>query len=957
MTECEHLGRTSAYFDGELADSEHAVALAHLADCAECQRVLASAVAIDAAASQRASAGATRQAAPHDALAARRMRKRWPVVVVSAGLLAAAAALLFWIVRPASRTEQRLELPASRAVAMRFTGDAFAKHRPYAAMRSGTTAHETISLAALAGLEKRGDLRNLIAALASSGDLARAEQLAAKLPLDAATESDLAAIALARRDAENALAHAFRATDRDPALLAAWWNLGLAAGELGLPRVAKDAFGKVVAAGEPGWSAEATGEIAALDHQISEEDLADVNRRGREMLAGAPLLTAADVAQYPAPARIAFYDALHVALSRDDVERLRPLAQELDEASGLPTAIAALERVAAADFTVRAKVAARYRDLVTANPTDAEVDQLIADLRKLGAPVADIYVDTLLYMNAGASHAAELVAITKPWADPWFDLVVERDRIAAAFPGDDLRAEPALAAALARCTNPAFTMRCGQLAMALGALLLSTGRIEEAEARVHAAVDAHARAHSVRMFRAARTFLGEIHRRRGRFALARAELFEEVLAARTAGICYLERYSQIGLANLAFMSRDFTAARALLPPATPPQGCQPVADVIGLVTAVDIARVTDDPRDHEAARAWVAYARAANAGPAVTVSAARVLPPDPAALTALGAWLATSERGYANDALRVLGYSTLISDAGARSAWTEVLDTATAEYRLVNAPACLVVASLDDTRFTVAYRAGGDVGGDMQLVTGTTPAEISPAIKAKLAACPGIAVIARVGMHGRADLLPAEYPWWFAADRKPATAHTAPRRAVEVIDVQPPPGASLQRLAALGPSREAFDVTLAGAQATPDRVLAALATATYVEIHAHGVVSTANEDAAFLALSPDASGRFALDAGTIRKATLAAAPLVVLAACRAAAVASVFRERWSLPDAFLVAGARGVIAADEPIPDGDARVVLDEIHHRIVAGEDPATALAAVRKARGGWTAHLMLFR
>jgi len=42
-------------------------------------------------------------------------------------------------------------------------------------------------------------LRNLVAALASSGDFARAEQVAAKLPRDAATESDLAAIALARR--------------------------------------------------------------------------------------------------------------------------------------------------------------------------------------------------------------------------------------------------------------------------------------------------------------------------------------------------------------------------------------------------------------------------------------------------------------------------------------------------------------------------------------------------------------------------------------------------------------------------------------------------------------------------------------------------------------------------------------------------------------------------------------
>lgn len=957
MADCEHLGRTSAYFDGELADAEHADALAHLADCAQCQRLLGTAVSLDAAVSQRAGADTVSPPAADDALGARRARKRVPAIAVAAAVLAAAAVLLFWLGRPKPSQQVAIALPPERAVAVRFTGDAFAKHRPYAAVRSGASGREAISLEMLAALEKRGDRRNLVAALASSGDLARAEQVAATLPADAATESDLAAIAFAARDPEAALVHAFRATDRDAALLSAWWNLGLIAHELGLPRVAKDAFQRVAAGGEAGWSAEAASEIAGLDRQIANEDQDDVQRRGRAMLEGGPVLVPADVEQYPAPTRMYFYDALHVATSRADVERLRPLARALDEASGLGTASSTLDRVAAADFAVRTRVAARYRALVTANPSDAEVDQLIADLRALGPPVADIYISTLLFMNAGASRAAELVAIAKPWNDPWFDLVVERDRIAAAYPGGDLRAEPALAAALDRCTNPAFAVRCGQLSMALGTLLVATGRIEEGETRVRAAVEAFGRARSIRHFRTARTFLGEIHRRRGRFAIARGELLEEMLAARQADNCHLARYSQIGLANLAFMARELSTARSLLPAPKPPADCQPGTDVIGLIAAVDIARITDDPRDHEAARAWVEHARASSAGPVTTIAAARLLPPDPAALTSLRAWLSTSERGYANDALRVLGYSTVISDAGARGAWLEVLDAAKAEYRITKDPPCLIVASLDDDRFTVAVRAGDDVGGETKVVPSPTPVAISPAIASKLAACTGIAVIARTQVHGRADLLPAEYPWWFVADGERAATSTAARRALQIIDVQAPPGASLQRLQALAPSREKFDATLAGADATPARVLAALSTATYAEVHAHGVVSAANQDAAFLALSPDASGAFALDAGTIRTAKLASAPLVVLAACRAAAVASVFRERWSLPEAFLVAGARGVIAADEPIPDGEARVVLDELHHRIAGGEDPAVALAAVRKARGGWTAHLMLFR
>src|SRR4051812_29819954 len=100
MSDCEHLGRTSAYFDGELADAEHADALAHLADCAACQQLLATAVSVDAAVSQKASSDRTERPVVEDALAARRARKRWTAVVAMAGVLAAAAMLLLWLTRP-----------------------------------------------------------------------------------------------------------------------------------------------------------------------------------------------------------------------------------------------------------------------------------------------------------------------------------------------------------------------------------------------------------------------------------------------------------------------------------------------------------------------------------------------------------------------------------------------------------------------------------------------------------------------------------------------------------------------------------------------------------------------------------------------------------------------------------------------------------------------------------------
>ncbi len=675
------------------------------------------------------------------------------------------------------------------------------------------------------------------------------------------------------------------------------------------------------------------------------------------MLDGGPLLTADDVQRFPALARFYFYDGVRVATSKDDAERMRPLANALDQASGTNDANAAIDRVVGLDFNVRAKVSGKYRELVTRRMNPADGLALIEEARKLGAPAADIFLGVAVFMGQSAKYAAELRAIAAPWHDPWFDLILERDRILAAYPNNDLRAEPELVKALAGCTNPAFQLRCGQLSQALGALLVATGRIEEGEARTKAAVDAFLQAHSPTHFRQARTFLAEIHRRRGRFALARAEFEEEIIAAKAAGACDLARYAEIGRASLAFMARDLERAREFLPPAKPPEGCMPNPDIIGLVAAVDIARITKDPRDATAAREWVEYARASELGVPATIAAARLVPPDPQAIAAVREWLAASKPGYATDALRVLGYSTLISDAGARGAWSDVIDLAKAEYHLTTEPACLLVTSVDDDKVTVAARIAGELVGEAAEVPAPAPATVPPAIVKKLASCSGIAVIARTQSHGRADLLPPAYPWWFAGDATRKATAAVPR-SLEVIDVKPPDvGASLAPLPSLGASKQPFDVTLAGADATPDRVLAALASATYAEIHAHGIVSAANEDAAFLSLSPGIDGRFALDAGRIRKAKLTSAPFVVLAACRAAAVASVFRERWSLPDALLVAGARGVVAADAPIPDASARAVLDELHGRLDAGEDPAAALAAIRKTRGGWAAHLMLFR
>ena len=130
-----------------------------------------------------------------------------------------------------------------------------------------------------------------------------------------------------------------------------------------------------------------------------------------------------------------------------------------------------------------------------------------------------------------------------------------------------------------------------------------------------------------------------------------------------------------------------------------------------------------------------------------------------------------------------------------------------------------------------------------------------------------------------------------------------------------------------------------------------------VELHVHGLVDLGRAEASFLALSPEPDGRFALTAADLRRARLAAAPVVVLAACRAAAATPLVNRRWSLPDAFLAAGARTVIAAAVPIPDDQAAAFFASLRARLAAGATPAAAVAAERAAGPEpWRAEVMVF-
>jgi Putative zinc-finger len=477
MAECAHLARTSAYFDGALPGGEEAEALAHLATCAECQAFLRDAATFDAVLSQ----------APGRAAALPR-RRRWPIAIGAVGI-AAAAAVALWIAlprppEPPGTSEVAIVLPSERAIEARFTGGRFGAYRPYDPLR-GDRARESIALGALAELERRGDLPDLIAALAATGDLARARELAAKRPDDAAAEADRAALALAAGAGEDALDHAYRAIDRAPELAAGWWNLALAARAQGFPRVSRAAFARVVDRAEPGWSDEARRQIAPIDREIAQQDaeFAAYDQRGRAMIDGGAPITVDDARRFPAWARIHVLDAVCLR-GGSTAAPLSLVAEAIDRQTGrqtgTPSMAAAVARAEAADPALRAKFAGGSRAVMAHTASPAEIDDLLARLRTAGHGVDDIRAGVILRSGREAALIDELRAIVAPWHDPWFDLAVARAQIHATWPRDDARAEAALTSAFAQCTGDAWAPRAGQLAGDLAERLRASGRDDDA---------------------------------------------------------------------------------------------------------------------------------------------------------------------------------------------------------------------------------------------------------------------------------------------------------------------------------------------------------------------------------------------------------------------------------------------------------------------------------------------
>jgi cellulose synthase operon protein C len=986
---CPYSEEILALADGERAGADGDAARAHLGTCFACQRELTELVQL--VATEISTRPAAVVAAPPVAVRRPRARARWIAIGGAAVAVAAAAAGIVIVRRPApAPTPPRVALAPTRAIEPRLTWGAAAAHRPYDVERGDRGdrgGNEPIELATLAELERAGDKHGVGALSLLAGERERAARnLSGETD---AVVSDRAALALVDGDAETALSLTATVLERSASARAhgaARWNHALALRDLGLVRAAAEelrAIAGSTALDDAGWATEAGTRADTLAAAAD----ARTAITSRVLAAGATLiqtgtgLSIDDARRAPGLARLYLYDAVRAAPSRERVLALRPLAEAVDAIDHGAEVTAAVDRAAAADFTRRAPLARSYAAMAAGTlPAGPARARFLADAR--AARQDDLVLGALLRFGpdgrtVAAADLPELVRLAGVTGDRWFALLaIEQEAAVRAAGGDLLGAEAVLAPAVDRCTSGGgIDYRCVKLAVALADVDVALHRNTEARAALAAGWRiAATRADGWLLAQTLIAALAELHAMRddaGGSGLALTRAYARELVLRNPDSCAHRAWAGELVAMVLVNQLRIDDARRELADA-PPCGDQPMS-VRRLFVTAHVVRDGGTDADLAALRVEVERARA-TATPGQRALLDHVLgralvDRDPAAGEAhLRAAIAAADALPASDvdARKARGYSySVLALAAARRGDAGATLAALEAEAGVAIDRCVIGAAVEDGRWTAAAR-GADGTAVVAFGADRTPIDvragglIPTAVLAQVAGCPIVDVIARPPVHGVAAMLPADRAWRYRTGvTRAAVVAPSGERAVVVAGVIPPARLGLAALPA--PIGGGADELVDGADATPERVLAAIRDATWIELHAHGVIDAGSSDASYLALSPDAAGRYAITARDVRGERLTGAPVVALAACHGATGAGVVHEPSGLPSAFLAAGARAVIAADAAILDADAGAVFAELRAAIAGGADPATALRDVRRAWSGrpgaaWVDHLVVF-
>lgn len=1000
---CEKL---ELFFDGELPPEDAALVRQHTADCPRCQRELHAMMQLQALNLALVEERRQRRDTPVASslpvgakITPLRPRIYRTVLAASVAVAAAAAALLWFRQDRAAGPELASITPlpglgSTRAIEGRLSYGGADLYRPYEVQRAGGTAVEHgIPLAALAKLEERGDVHGIAAAHLLMGSRSQAEHYldsARKEPaLAVDVESDRALLTLLDGDPETALQILDRVLEQEPQHPQALWNRALALRDLGLPLLAAEAFERVAALNEPGWYQEARAQAERLRRTASEHEAAwdIVLARSRAFARTGAGVSVDDAAAQPGLVRNYFYDAVRVAHTREQLDALRPIASALDEVAGGHVLGDHLDRVSRSDLGRRRGPSQAFAELIAADQPAPRAARALVEAARAAA-IADIELGAMRHTGAARRQVAEDLlpayqALASASGDPWFVLLAAEEVAQARIErGDYAGAEHVLGQALPTCESARIEYRCIRIDYWLGAAYVGLHRVSDARRHLMNAWAMAQRAGDWSVQQGLLQQLSELAYRQddsgtGSIAAARAYLGE--LTLRDPSCAMRLRQHRLLATMLVIQNRKDDARQELAQaaamvadgtcekPSFSLQVALAQAELAGTGGSADAAANIAALQAELAAFREQAADSPGNLAFADLVEGRVLLPRDrDAALALLRRAIARADELTAEDVTaqraRSHGYMLLIRDASARGEHDRALALIAEELGVEPAHQCAVGIAAEHDVVVVARAADGALLAETRpLDSEGIPAEhvVPESVRRAVADCALVDVYARAPYLGSAQLLPANMAWRFRTRRARIEPSALPPRRVIVSDVEPPARLGLPRLAS-HPSQPGA-VMIRGPAATPAAVTRELAEATEIEIHAHGILDSDVADAAFLALSPDVDGQYALTAEVIRQQRLAGAPRVLLGACHGAYTTRFFHQPSSLASAFIEAGARTVIASPAPIPDADATVLIASLRQRLTAGQPAAAALRDERlrvtdAAARAWLDQIVVF-
>jgi cellulose synthase operon protein C len=921
-----------------------------------------------------------------------RRRKRSMMHRAAAVVAALAAAMCLFLIIPRSNPPigppDAFAQLTNRPHDIRFAHGEAATYRPrHEMLGAGGASSAPFSREALAALERRDRHALALASVWNGEDLRRATEQLRGLEQTASVVSDRAAIAsLFTKDdnLESVLVELEPLRNSSDVMVAraARWNYALLLSRLGLPLSAARAFQAIADEHEPGWSEEARNNAAreARQGQELQTTWSRAVAAGKALVENGSPVPPELIKAVPGVLRSYFYNAVRTAPDASRVLTLAPLAAELDGLGDQQVLQDYVQRIAKVDFGRRAPLARAYAQLLDGKEVSGKLgDQLTTPTASV--EVMDIVIGAMVELDLAPSQLDEFRRLVKQVEDPWFEIVLARAEATAEVRRNQwLDAEGRLRRAQARC-DPAITYQCLALAHELAALYQDLHRVTDALDVLHRAIRQARSAGEWFKIRQLLADLADAERFHGATAMARAYA-NEVLLMTGKDDCEYRGVAHRILTGAALLDVDGPAARRHFEAAL---GCGELPRVSAtLATAnylADVGRLDAQPNDVARLQGWLSELRkggtltAAELAFADEIEGRLLIEGDRAEGLALLQRAIASTAKLNNDVLakkvRAGAYSVLIFDAAKHRDHTRAFDLMAQSLGLPPPGGCAVGMNAEDERSVVVVR-----GADRADRAAPPPAAgrraalptVPGALADTLSGCTHVQVLALAGLQGRPRILPATLPWSYAtgardgeapAVRSPDAA--APPRTLIVTDVIPPSDLRLPTLSASTLASTPTTRTLSGPTATPTRVLAAMHDASEIQFHTHALVDLGVSDASHLVLSQESDGRYALTAESIQRSRLDGRPIVVLAACQSAQGARYQHAPWSLPNAFLSAGARGVLAASTEIPDREAGAFFTRVLQRIRAGVPAAAALrdekvAALASGGSSWIDDVILF-